>query len=477
MSSSTPTLSSLGVGSGLDLESIVTALVSARKSVKRQKVDQKQALKEIEVSGLSSLKSTLSDYKDYLGKVKKGELANKRTITTDFKSDDNHAFSYETTTSVTNSYHDISVTQLASGTKMTGVASSELYFSEPDSEGGTSYRVRSGGSINFTIGSGDEEKSFTVDIADNSSIDTILKKVNSAEGNPGISLNYVVGSDNSVNFSLTSNKTGDGNELRISGDTEILGMTGDGSANIIQHAQNAKMVVDSVEISSSTNSFDNQVSGIKLTACCLSEKNDDGTWKANKLSISEDKENFKTFTNDFVTKFNDVLSKLDKLYAKNTYTDGKCNYDGGDLAGDSLCTNLKSVLKNSITTFVPSSGKLLYSYGISIDKNGQLSIDSDKLNKAADGSYDQLISVFEELSEKVDKTLETYTKSGGILSQRSDSAKSSVDDYAKRLNNIDEYLSRYESTLRKKYTKLDTMLADMSTSMSYIQSITSQWSS
>lgn len=474
--SATPSLSSLGVGSGLDLESIVNALVSARTTTKKHAVDSKKALKEIEVSGLSTMKSTLSSYQDFLKTVSSGEAVNKRSITTDFKSDDNPTFQYETTSSVTNAAHDIAVTQLASGTKMTGKTTGDTYFSEADGEGGTTYRTRNGGSISFTVGSGDDAKTFSVDIAENSSLETIMKKVNSAEGNPGVYLNYVVGSDGNVNFTLESTLLGDGQDLKLEGDVGILGMTGDGSENVVQQAQNAKMLVDGVEVSSKSNTFDNQISGLKITASRLSERNDDGTWVTNQLKVSEDKESFTSFARDFVSKFNSVLSKCDQLYTKNTYTDGKCNYDGGDLAGDSLCTNVKSTLKNTLSNFSSSTGKMLYSFGISLDKSGNLTIDNDKLSKAASNNYDEFISVFQELGDALSDKLDTYTKSRtGILAQRSDSANNMIADYDKRLNNIDDYLANYEKMLRKKYTNLDTMMSQMSASMSYVNSIMSSY--
>jgi flagellar hook-associated protein 2 len=472
MSSATPNISSLGVGSGLDLESIVNALVSARKSTKRTKVDQQKALKEIEVSGLSTMKSALASYQDFLKTVTSGEAVNKRNITTDFSSEESKTFNYETTSSVTNSSHDIAVTQLASGAKLRGVADSSVFAEGIDVEGKNAMLTTRGGTVSFTLGSGDSAKTFSVDIAENSTLDSIVRKVNSADGNPGVSLSYVIGSDGSVNFSLESSQTGDGNDLTLSGDVELLGMSGDGSENVVRHAQNAKMLVDGVEISSSTNQFDNQVSGIKLTASKLSEQKEDGTWVTNQLSISEDRESFSSFAKDFVSKFNSVLTTCDKLYAKNTYTDGKNQYDGGDLAGDSLCTSIKSLIKGSIGNYVSSSGKTLYDYGISLDSKGVLTIDDDKLQSAAADNYEQFISVFQDLSDSIDKKLDVYTKTRtGVLAQRSDSAKNSIADYDKRLNNIDNYLANYESMLRKKYTNLDKMISDMSSSMSYIQSI------
>lgn len=475
---SSPSISSLGVGSGLDLESIVSALVEAKKTSKQNPVDKKQTIKELEVSGLGTLKSSLKSFQDYLDDIQDGTALNKRKVSDNLDEDD-PAFSYELGGNVTNTSHEIAVTQLAQGTKLVGKPSSDSFFSETytDDTGSksvdiTTYRTKLSGKIDFTLGSGDDAKTFSVQIDENESLETIVKKVNEAENNPGVSLNYIIGADGSINFSLESNQSGDGNDLRLSGDVGILGMAGDGSSNEIQKAQNAYMTVDGVSVTSTTNKFSDQVSGIKFTANKVSEKDDEGNFKTSSLKISEDNDSLKSVINNFVSKFNGVLSTCDDLYKRNTFTNGKNNYDGGDLAGDSICTDVKSKLKNVANSYVSSYGKTLYEYGISINSDGKLEVDNDKLTKTLDNNYDQFISVMKDLSEKLDDSVETYTKKGsGILAQRTDSANAAIDSYKDRLNSIKDYMDNYEKMLRKKYTSLDTMLADMNSSISYIQSI------
>lgn len=464
-------ITSLGVGSGMDLESIVTSLVSLQKQTKTNKLNTKEALKELEVSGLSSLKSTMTGFKDYLKTITDGTAINKRTVETTVDKD-KPEFEYELASNVSNCSHDIAVKQLAAGTKLKGAASADNFFSEQDAEGKTIYRARNAGDISFTVGSGDDAETFSISIGENDSLDTIVKKVNEAQGNSSVSMNYIVGSDGSVNFILQSSKTGDGNDLRISGDTNLLGMTGDGSENQVQAAQNARMEVDGVEVTSETNKFSSQVSGLTFTAKRVSDKDEDGNFKTSNITISEDQSQMKSVANDFVSKFNSVLSKCDSLSKKNTYTDGKCNYDGGDLAGDSICSSVKSALKNVINNFTTSDGKTLYQMGISIDKSGQLSIDSEKLTNAMDSNYEGFINVMKDLSSKLDDEIEIYTKSGtGILTQRSEAANTEWTNLKSRLSAMDEYMTNYEARLRKKYTNLDTSMANMNSNLSYITSI------
>lgn len=469
--SSSSTITSLGVASGLDLESIVNALVSAKKSTKTDSITKKQAIKELEVTGLSTLKSTLTSFQDSLKKVIEDDDANKRKVVTNLDND-NPAFSYELKGNATNSSHEVAVTQLAYGTKLLANLPADAAFKDTDADGNETYRLNQGGTISFTVGSGDDEETFSVDISKNDSLETVMKKINESDENPGVYLNYVVDASGSINFILESSTTGDGKDLRLSGDTSVLGFTGDGSSNEIQKAQNAIMNVDGLTVTSSTNTFDGQISGLKLTASELSEKDEDGNFKTNRISVETDNSSFKSYVQSFVSSFNSILSKCDELFKSNTYTNGKCNYDGGDLAGDSICTNVKNALKSVITDYESSSGKTLYQVGVSISKDGTLSVDSDKLGKAIEGNYDQFLSMFNEVCEQLNDKVDVYTKSRtGIIAQRSDSASQAVSDYGDRLTSINEYLEKYEETLRKKYTNLDTMISNMNSSLSYIQSI------
>lgn len=464
-------ITSLGVGSGMDLESLVSSMVSLKKSSKVTPISNKEALKELEVTGLSNLKSSMTSFKDYLKTITDGTAVNKRTVETTLDKD-HPDFSYEMDKDVSNCSHDIAVTQLAQGTKLKGLASSDNFFSEQDADGNTVYRSRNSGQISFTVGSGDNAQSFSIDVSENDSLSTIIKKVNSAQGNDSVSMNYIVGSDGNINIMLQSSKTGDGNDLRISGDVGILGMTGNGADNEVQNAQNAKMQVDGIEVSSSTNKFSDQISGLDFTAKRVSEKDDQGNYKTSNITISEDSSGMKDVINGFASKFQSLMSTCDKLSAKNTYTNGKCNYDGGDLAGDPICNSVKSSMKDVINNYRTSDGKTLYQMGISIDKDGKLSVDSEKLGSMLDNNYEGVISTMQDLSDKMTIAIEKYTKSGtGILTQRSESANNEWKDLKTRLSSMDDYMAKYEERLRKKYTSLDTIIANMNSNMSYITSM------
>ena len=142
------------------------------------------------------------------------------------------------------------------------------------------------------------------------------------------------------------------------------------------------------------------------------------------------------------------------------------------MAGDPICQNVKNSLKNVINNYVSSDGKTLYQMGISINKSGTLEVDSSKLESTLSSNYDGFINVMKDLSDKLTTSVELYTKSStGILTKRSEAANNEWKDLKSKLSSMDEYMKNYEDRLRKKYTSLDTILANMNTNMSYISSI------
>ena len=125
-----------------------------------------------------------------------------------------------------------------------------------------------------------------------------------------------------------------------------------------------------------------------------------------------------------------------------------------------------------INNYVSSDGKTLYQMGISINKSGTLEVDSSKLESTLSSNYDGFINVMKDLSDKLTTSVELYTKSStGILTKRSEAANNEWKDLKSKLSSMDEYMKNYEDRLRKKYTSLDTILANMNTNMSYISSI------
>ena len=247
--------------------------------------------------------------------------------------------------------------------------------------------------------------------------------------------------------------------------------------------QDAIIEVDGEEVTSSTNEFDEQISGISLVVNRVTTDSD-GKENPVNLSITEDTDAVTTKMQNFVTAYNTLMTTMDELYEHNTYTDGENNYDGGELSGDSMLRSLKSQLQNMMTGIeANSSGLDIYSVGIEFDNDGVMSLDTTKFKENIKDNFNAVVNLFsgEDADEdnvteddgillRLDSILEEYTKSNGILDERTESLNEEISDYEAQEAENETYLEEYEANLRQRYAKLDTTIANYNNSLSYLSS-------
>ncbi len=477
-------ITSAGVASGIDFESIITASVEAKKQQLNSKLTTNKQNSKLELTGVGLLKSNLSTFKDLCDKIGKENSFNKRSVT--IKQDaTNPVFTCETKDDASNGNYNIAVTQLAQTTTFsTSVADSTAKLGA--------------GTLKFAIGSGSESKSFSIEVEEDDTLETLRNKINSAADSFGVTANILTLEDGTSKFVLDSGNTGDKyRNFRISAEgsanlnqfqarvskDENGNLIGKGNMDLVQIGQDAKITVDGAVLTSDNNVFDDKIKGLKITVNRLSDtqtvKNEDGTeseaFKSNSLSISTDVSALKTQVQDFLNLYNELRTNLDNLSKRNTYTDGKCNDDGGYLAGDSTCTTIKSMLSNVFSSFKIDSSEMdnLFSMGIKMDNDGNLSLDSTKFEEALKNNYEQVVLAFsgeKSVTKEISNLLEDYTKSGGILALREDSINSDLRSISQKESSNAVYLAKYEESLRAKYANLDVYIGNMNTSLSYLSS-------
>ncbi len=477
-------VTSAGAASGIDFESIISASVSARKAQYSSRYSTKQANAELELTGVGKLKSNLSTFKDTLDKIAKSNSFNKRAITIKQDSSD-PVFTCTSKDDVSNGNYNITVTQLAQTTSYSTTVED-------------STAKLGAGKLTFSIGSGDNAKSFEVEVGEDDTLETLRKKINSQADTFGVSANILTLADGTSKFIVDSGVTGDANSnftITAEGSEKLnaftAGNTKDesgkvvktGNMDIIRVGQDAKIDVDGAVLSSDTNKFDDKIKGLSITVNRLSdtetitdsEGNTTTGFKSNNVSITTDTDALKTMVTDFLNMYNELRTNLDNLSARNTYTDGKSNDDGGYLAGDSTCSAIKQMMSSTISNYSSGNSVMssIFEMGIKMDNKGNLSLDSTKFTDALNNNYEQVVEAFsgeKGLCKQLSDSLNDYTKSGGILAQRTDSINATIKDYQNKQNTATTNLAKYEESLRAKYGSLDTLVANLNTSLSYLSS-------
>lgn len=466
------TITSAGAGSGLDLESVISASVAAKKAQLQQPITTKKTNTQITLTGVGQLKSSISTFTSTLSTLSATGAFNKRSINIT-QDTDTPVLKVTSNSDASNGQYNVTVNKLATTSKVEGTFASS-----------TSSLIDEDGTLTFSAGDGNK---FTVDVKKGDTLQQIRKRINNSGDNFGLTAN-IVNTSNGAKLVIDSGISGKDNPLKIEGNTDSLKkfeadtssgsvLTGS-SMSRTQASADAEIDVDGSTLTSSTNTFKDSVQGLDITVLRVSDKDTDGNLKSNKIDVSTDKSSIKTLIQSFVDGYNKLVDSLTTLGKRNSIVAGVSQDDGGALAGDSMPRAIKNMMANTVmaqsneTTGIKS----IFQLGIKMDNDGKLSLDSDKFSDALDNNYEQVVALFSGktgVAGKLKSSLDEYTKTGGLISQRQDQLNSDLRALTTRESDASDQLTKYESNLRAQYGSLDTLLAKMKNSASYLTTLSS----
>jgi flagellar hook-associated protein 2 len=268
---------------------------------------------------------------------------------------------------------------------------------------------------------------------------------------------------------LTSTQTGEKSSMRISvdGDATLQNLLNNdpaGTQNLKQTAvaQNAKLNVNGIDVTSATNTVKEAIQGATLTLV--------NTGKTG-LSMKENTAGVKTAINDFVKAYNSLQSTAASL----TTYDADTN-TAAALVGDSTLRNLQTRIRQALTT--PQAGgandmKVLTEIGVAFQKDGTLAVDSDKLDKALAANLKGVANLFSSATgstagygKQIDAVVEDLNT--GALKVASDGVTSTIkqldDQYDAMQLRVDATVDRY----RKQFNQLDVLINSMNNTKNYL---------
>ena len=458
------TIQSLGVGSGLALDDLVQQLITAERKPKEDRLNASEEQIEAEISGLGQIKSKLSDFKDTVDDLRSDNGINGREPTITNPSEDNDVLSAEASNSALRGSYEISVEQLAAGSRITTDAGAFASSSDPVLTSGT-------GSLSFDVGGAD---SFTVDVTAGMSLTALREKINGADDNFGVTANIIdTGTGAGPRLVFSSSETGEGNDLVITNDTGVteldrLSTTG-GTANIsaanIESAKNAIAYIDGIEVQSTSNEFENTIQNVSFDVNEVSPKDSVGDFLTTKLNIGFDKEGLDKKIRDFVDNYNALIDEIGTL---TSYGESELEDDGA-LAGDSLLRGIQTGLASIVSDNVGGSALgNLFQIGIEVDSDGKLEIGStdfglgtgeDRLEDALEDNFDEIAKLFTDendgIATRMFKFAEEYTSFSGLISLRERTAKDNREEVFDQKETLELRMLSFEQTLRDKYLNLD----------------------
>lgn len=464
------TISSTGLGSGLDVNSIVTSLMSVEKQPLALMKKEETSI-SAKISSLGKLQANLATLRDKASALTSASLWSGTVPTVS----DSSVATVSTLAgqTATAGSHSLQVVSLAAaqtlGSATLPSAASTL------SEGSLTIELGTWGSgtpaAGFTAKAGATPVTVSI-AAGKTSLSDIRDQINSAGAGVVAS---IVTDASGARLSLRSASTGAENGFRITAtETADDGVAATGLSALsfdaaavsspmtrVQSAANAQAVVDGMSVSSASNTLDGVLDGLSIKLL------KPGSGSATDLTVAPDTASVRTALNDFVSAFNAVASQIqtDTGYNATTKT-------GATLQGDHATVTLQSRLRGVLNTAFGGTGSggmtRLSDLGITMSKDGTLATSTTRQDKAlgdpaavrallggGDGSSTALTGFMTRFKKLADSAL----GQDGLLDGHTAGLKSRLKQLTDGEARMQQRLDATEKRLRAQYQSLDQSMS------------------
>lgn len=414
-------ISSLGGGSGIDTQNLVSQLVEAERAPTDQRLDSREEKLEAQISAYGSLKSALSAFQGVMSPLGNPDTFNARSVA--FPDTDVITPNSLDAGAQTGSYQ-IEVLDVASSqTLVMGTQSDENAAlgasGELEIQFGTWSYDASDAPTGFGVNA--DKPALTIEINENDSLSSIAEKIN--DGDSGVQASVMrVGDQYQLMLSAPS---GESNGMSITGTDDGTGgasallqgfnyyydsgsglQTGDVLET--QQASDAVLRVNGLEISRQTNEIDDVIEGFNFTVNKASEGE-----KLN-FSVDSDSSVAEQAVRDFVEAYNSFYQTAQNLTGYSR--DENNQVVRGDLATDSSAKTLVNQLRSVLTSElegIEDGYTALTNIGIRTELDGTLSIDEAEFSASFSNAFDEIASLFASKTSSDNSLVEVGTGTSG----------------------------------------------------------------
>ncbi|CZF77147.1 flagellar filament capping protein FliD [Grimontia marina] len=450
-------LSATGLGSGMDINSMVSKIVEAERAPKQERIVRGLNDVETNISAYGRLKTSLDTMKDMMYDFRRNNTFAARSTVSNNPEAVSASADHQAVTGV----YSIDVQQLAQSHKLV-------------SDGLDSKADFGAGQITLSLGG----RTTTIDIdANSSSLLDIVRTINNNASNPGIKAS-VINDDSGARLILGGDKTGADNQISVSVNAPVTSplqalaynpASATNSMNEMQAALDARILIDGLaSVSSDTNTFADAIRGVEIEVSQLTAPSDGPVV----ITVDEDRDTVKASLEEFVDAYNAFYQVTKALSKYDPETQ-----QGGPLVGDSVIRSAVNQMRSLFSTPIegaPDSLKTLSELGISTTMDGRLEINYNLLDKQLTRNFGALEGFFggnQGFARKVEDTVKNFTGVGGAIRNR----ESSLGDQRIRLQDEQDKLDRrmedLENRTLKQFSAMDNAMAEMQSQLSAMMNI------
>jgi len=432
-----------GIGSGLDLESLISGFVSIEKipiqKLEVRKADANQQLSKIGglVSILKSLESQAEGL-DQLNEVRALKVSSTdESFVTATASDDALVGNY-----------DLRVDQLATAQ----VTTSQVYSQNTAGMVGT-------GSIGITVGT-DTQVDIVLDGSE--TLDDIAAEINASTARASAS---VVFDGTNYRLMIQSNDVGTDNTIAFQENSITMGLNI--GANTISPAVDAQLQLNGITVTRKSNTISDLLQGVTLSLENEMTASDTDVG----LRVDNDVDALRGKVEGLTNAVNQVLGFIN-LELSSGASEGAATA----LAGDTTLQGLQRRISQMVSSgYLHQGGTIsMGSVGIVLGDDGGLSVDADKFATALQNDPLAIQSLIAgdgatSFTANIKSLVDEYTRSGtGVLVSKENGIRSRIDSFDEQIQRIEERGDRMEERLRRTYAALDVRMTELNNQSAYV---------
>ncbi|MFY0989111.1 flagellar filament capping protein FliD [Halomonas sp. C05BenzN] len=438
------TISSLGIGSGLDLNGLLDQLRDAERG-KLAPLKQQQASHQAKISAYGKLSSALSTFQSAAARLNEASLY--QSVSSGVSGSSVEAAA---TAEAVPGRYDVDVTQLA---RAQSIATGG--FAE-----GASFDA---GTLTISTASGDP---LAIEVAQDDTLEAIRDRINAADG--GISASIVNDGDADTPYRLVLSTGETGTEAAIQsiqfdgGDGRLTFNDGaaDGFSEVVA-ARDASLTVNGIEITSQANRVEGAIQGVTLDLAELGEST---------VTVELNNRELREAVTGFVKAYNDLKGTTGEL----TRFDAESGV-AGELLGDGTLRSVESRLRSVLGGGVGEGEfRMLSDIGIRLQRDGTLELDEARLDEVIVNDRQALTDFFAGqdkaggLAGKLDQSLGQMLDDRGLLGNAKRGLESRMDSLDTRFERMERSIERTIERYRQQFGQLDAMIASMNQTSSYL---------
>lgn len=433
-----------GIGSGLDINSLVSQLVAAERSPQSQRINRMETGAKFRLSAVATLSNAFDGLKRALDTLRSDAPYGARTVVSSAED----RFTATAGAQVPAGSYGIEVLALASAPKL---------ISAPI-DGAA---ILGEGTLRISVG----DTSFDVQVSASDTINDLRGAINSAAQAAGAKVGATVirGDDGQLTLSLTGQQTGAANVIGIAqtggtGDLSAFTFDPDGGPSgltALSAASDAQVRIDGVLRSSASNQVSDAISGLTLT---LRKVSDPDAAPAT-LTISADNTPARNAVQGLVTAYNAAVGALAAATRFNPATG-----EAGALNGDALARGATGDLRNAMAAFIGGAADL----GLSSRVDGSIVFDVAKFNAALGADPARVEQAVRGLGESMGQVVSRYVGNDGGFSVRTKSLNDQIARATSQREALDRRMEAVEARYLRQFTALDSLVATLTSTGNFL---------